>query len=102
VDLMVQRERDGGLRIVRGRRGVDGRRRAIGLGLANAQREGVNGHRFLPSYGHRISPLADTLSPRGWPSVLPSALSMTSKWMGAPTSIDRISTQETRSQSAPV
>ena len=35
----------------------------------------VNGHRFLPSYGHRFSPAAVTLSPRWWPSVLPSALS---------------------------
>jgi hypothetical protein len=33
----------------------------------------VNGHRFLPSGGHRFSPLADMFSPRWWPSVLPSA-----------------------------
>ena len=39
----------------------------------------VNGHRFLPSYGHRNSPLADTLSPRWRPSVLPSVLSTRSR-----------------------
>ena len=31
----------------------------------------VNGHRFLPSGGHRISPLADMFSPRWWPSESP-------------------------------
>src|SRR5205085_10371861 len=39
----------------------------------------VNGHRFLPSGGHRFSPLADTFSPRWWPSDLPSALSSRSR-----------------------
>lgn len=34
-------------------------------------RSAVNGHRFLPSYGHQNSPAADTFSPRWWPSVLP-------------------------------
>jgi hypothetical protein len=33
----------------------------------------VNGHRFLPSGGHRTSPLADMFSPRWWPSVLPAS-----------------------------
>jgi ABC-2 type transport system permease protein len=33
----------------------------------------VNGHRFLPSGGHRFSPMAATLSPRWWPSVLPDS-----------------------------
>src|SRR3954465_7054298 len=33
----------------------------------------VNGHRFLPNGGHRISPVADVFSPRWWPSGLPSA-----------------------------
>jgi hypothetical protein len=32
----------------------------------------VNGHRFLPSGGHRTSPPADMFSPRWWPSVLPA------------------------------
>ena len=36
----------------------------------------VNGHRFLPIYGHPVSPLADTSSPHWWPSVLPSALKL--------------------------
>ncbi|MDX6708489.1 MAG: hypothetical protein QOI48_4335, partial [Solirubrobacteraceae bacterium] len=39
----------------------------------------VNGHRCLPSYGHRFSPLAVTLAPRWWPSVLPSTLSSRSR-----------------------
>ena len=38
-------------------------------------RRHVNGHRFLPSGGHRFSPLADMISPRWWPSALPGALS---------------------------
>jgi hypothetical protein len=32
----------------------------------------VNGHRFLPSGGHRFSPTAAMVSPRWWPSVLPA------------------------------
>lgn len=31
----------------------------------------VNGHRFLPSGGHRFSPLAAMFSPRWWQRVLP-------------------------------
>ena len=41
----------------------------------DGQPSGVNGHRFLPSRGHRFSPAAVMFSPRWWPSVLPSALS---------------------------
>jgi hypothetical protein len=39
----------------------------------------VNGHRFLPGGGYRISPAAAIFSPRWWPSVLSSALSSRSR-----------------------
>src|SRR5215207_8727490 len=38
-------------------------------------RPSVNGHRFLPSGGHRISPTAAVVSPHWWPSDLPSGRS---------------------------
>ncbi len=34
----------------------------------------VNGHRFLPTGGHRNSPVADVFSPHWWPSILPTSL----------------------------
>src|SRR3954466_9462769 len=53
---------------------------ALGLAVDHAGwHPAVNGHRFLPSYGHQNSPLADTFSPHGRPSVLPSALSSRSR-----------------------
>jgi hypothetical protein len=44
-------------------------------GIEAAWRQSVNGHRFLPSGGHRISPMAAMFSLHWWPSDLPSALS---------------------------
>jgi hypothetical protein len=32
----------------------------------------VNGHLFLPNYGHDFSPLVALISPRWWPSFLPT------------------------------
>jgi hypothetical protein len=34
-------------------------------------RPSVNGHRFLPNYGHRISPPAAIFSPHWWPRISP-------------------------------
>jgi excisionase family DNA binding protein len=43
----------------------------------------VNGHRFLPNYGHRFSPPAAIFSARCWPSVFPS------RWGARPSSRSR-------------
>ena len=38
----------------------------------HGRRHSVNGHLFLPNYGHLFSPAAATFSPHWWPSFLPT------------------------------